>query len=183
MRRLAFGCALGGLWFLPAAARAQRARYVALDATVGIAQGIGGGALYAERDLPAGELLLSFRWRGRPGHSPVIGVSTGIAGHHGDQACAVPCPVPFPRFRYHAVHIGWELIGHRGGSLRTLVGTSWDANPYHVEQKRRGWHVRGDVATPAVGLLSVVAYVQSQSATSGPTGLRAWGGGAGLRLR
>jgi hypothetical protein len=131
----------------------------------------------------AGDLLLSVRWRGRPGHSPVLGLSTGIAGLNGDQACAVPCPVPYPRFRYHAVHVGWEVMGRRGASLRTLAGTSWDANPYHVEHKRRGWHIRGDVATPAVGVVALVAYVQSHSATSGPSRLGMWGGGAGLRLR
>ena len=92
VRALAFGWSLGSLWLLPASAFAQRARYVALDATAGIAQGVGGGAAYTARDLLAGDLLLSFRWRGGPGHSPVIGVSTGIAGHNGDQACAVPCP-------------------------------------------------------------------------------------------
>lgn len=183
VRRLGFGWALGSLAIAPASVSAQRARYVALDATAGVAKGFGGGPAYTARDFLAGDLLLSLRWRGKSGHSPVVAVSTGIATRNGDEACAVPCPVPYPRFRYHAVHVGWELLSTRGASLRTLAGASWDANRYHVEDRRPGWHVRGDAASPAVGIVSLVAYIQSHGATSGPSGLGMWGGGVGLRLR
>jgi hypothetical protein len=133
--------------------------------------------------MPMADVVLAVRARASKGHSMVIGASLGWAGTTTLQGCFVPCPEPFPRFRYRAIHAGWELLGARGTSLRVLGGASWDAFPNHVEGVRRGWSLRSDVASPAVGPVALVMHVQGVTATSGPAGLGMWGGGLGFRLR
>lgn len=164
-------------------AAAQVQRVVSLDATLGLSHGVGGSVPYTSRLQPAADLLGALRVRPQAGHSPVLGASVGWIGRYGDQACAVPCPTPYPRARYRAIHLGWERLSPRGASLRLLGGPSWDTHSFHVEGARRGWHVRGDAGTPPLGPLALVVYVQAHTATSGPSGLGGLGGGFGVRLR
>lgn len=170
-------CLAGG------SAAAQVQRVVSLDATLGLSYGLGGAAPYTSRLQAAADVLGAVRVRPQARHSPVFGASVGWIGRYGDQACAAPCPVPFPRARYRALYLGWERLNPRGTSLRLLGGPSWDAHSFHVEGVRRGWHVRADAGTPGVGPLAPVVYVQAHTATSGPSGLGGWGGGVGVRLR
>ena len=170
---------------LPARATAQMQPWVAFDAAVGMAHGVGNGADYSERGLPTAEVLVALRLRGTAGHAPIVGVSAGWAGVSGDYACVggVPCGMPFPLLRYRTVQVGWEHWRPRGMAVRVLAGMAWDAHTFHIEGVRRGWQGRADVATRALGPVAAVAHVQVLQAPSGPRGTGMWGAGVGLRVR
>lgn len=162
----------------------------ALDLTLGLSTGSGGGPARGRSGLSA-DVVVAGPVK-RPARGALLGgVALGVQGPIrilGSDVCdygpgeAAPCDPQFPIFFSAAALAGWEVGGRRTGTLRALAGPGYFVEPDSASTL--GLQARVDVATPRVLHLALVASARGAILPryQGRT-LRLGAVGVGLRIQ